>query len=108
MLHFHVCYRILTLLQMHQSNGTGCRCTHSLEWWCPAFRGCLQEPVQPPVTVVPFTASASERTAITAARRNHPLFTSCALMILTEIMNSRLFTTVRASYLPSKTSAEHG
>ena len=32
---------------------------------------------------------------MTALRRGHPLFQSVTLMLLTEIVNSRLFTTVR-------------
>ena len=44
---------------------------------------------------VPASASAEEKARITDMRRNHPLFQSITLMLLTEIINSRLFTTVR-------------
>ncbi len=37
----------------------------------------------------------ADRTAAEASRRKHPLFASVMLMLLTEIINSRLFTTVR-------------
>ena len=50
---------------------------------------------QAPPVFVPASASAEEKTRITDMRRHHPLFQSITLMLLTEIINSRLFTTVR-------------
>ncbi len=55
----------------------------------------LQGAVLTPAPVVRAGASAEERAAATAARRAHPLYSSCVLMLLTEVVNSRLFTTVR-------------
>lgn len=40
-------------------------------------------------------ASAADRARATELRRRHPLYQSIMLMLLTEIINSRLFTTVR-------------
>lgn len=37
-----------------------------------------------------------QKVAAEATRHNHPLFSSVVLMLLTEIINSRLFTTVSA------------
>ncbi|KAL6754220.1 peptidase M16 inactive domain-containing protein [Haematococcus lacustris] len=51
----------------------------------------------PPPMTLPLGASPQQRQAATEARRRHPLFTSCVLMLLTEVINSRLFTTVRDS-----------
>ena len=51
-------------------------------------------PVPPPPTPPP-TAGAAELGAARAARRSHPLFADVSLSLLAEIMNSRLFTTVR-------------
>lgn len=51
--------------------------------------------VQPPPVVVPAMASAADRARATELRRRHPLYQSIMLMLLTEIINSRLFTTVR-------------
>jgi len=54
--------------------------------------------VVPPPVVVPGAANSAEaRQAATDARRRHPLFSSAILMLLTEVINSRLFTTVRDS-----------
>lgn len=39
---------------------------------------------------------AAARAEAEASRRQHPLFASVMLMLLTEIINSRLFTTVSA------------
>jgi hypothetical protein len=50
--------------------------------------------VTPPPPIVKAGASAEERARITEARRSHPLYSSCVLMLITEIINSRLFTTV--------------
>ena len=50
---------------------------------------------QAPPVFLPVTASAAEKARVTALRRGHPLFQSVTLMLLTEIVNSRLFTTVR-------------
>jgi hypothetical protein len=52
-------------------------------------------PVIPPATAEPLDATPEAMAAATRARRSHPLFSSITLMILTEIINSRLFTTVR-------------
>jgi len=51
----------------------------------------------PPPLIVPASAPADEKQRLTALRRRHPLYASCTLMLLTEIINSRLFTTVRDS-----------
>jgi len=51
-------------------------------------------PVQTPASVLPFSATPEQKQALIAQKRRHPLFSSCALMIITEIINSRLFTTV--------------
>lgn len=53
-----------------------------------------EEPVLPPV-VVPYSASLAEKQAATTQRRQHPLHSSATLMLMSEIINSRLFTTVR-------------
>jgi len=57
----------------------------------------LQKPIKTPVPVIPLSLPPEQRQALVEERRRHPLFSSCALMIITEIMNSRLFTTVRDS-----------
>jgi predicted Zn-dependent peptidase len=51
-------------------------------------------PVPPPPTVAP-NAGAAELAAAAAARRAHPLFADVSLSLLAEVVNSRLFTTVR-------------
>lgn len=51
--------------------------------------------LQPPPVFLPPTASPKDRSAATDLRRRHPLYQSVTLMLLTEIINSRLFTTVR-------------
>jgi predicted Zn-dependent peptidase len=51
-------------------------------------------PVPPPPTP-PATASADDLAAARAARRAHPLFADVSLSLLAEVVNSRLFTTVR-------------
>lgn len=53
------------------------------------------EAIAPPAPLPP-GASKEERVAAAAARRSHPLYSSVMLLLLTEIINSRLFTTVRA------------
>jgi len=55
----------------------------------------LQTPLKTPVPIIPVSATPEQRQALIEERRRHPLFGSCILMIITEIMNSRLFTTVR-------------
>lgn len=52
--------------------------------------------IVPPVLVPP-TATPEVRMAAMAQRRRHPLYRSVSLQLLSEIMNSRLFTTVRDS-----------
>ncbi len=54
--------------------------------------------VPPPAQVGAF-GSREELEAARAARRSHPLFASVCLSLLTEVINSRLFTTV--SWCPS-------
>ena len=49
--------------------------------------------VPPPAQVGAF-GSREELEAARAARRSHPLFASVCLSLLTEVINSRLFTTV--------------
>ena len=49
--------------------------------------------VSPPIPS-PF-APRAEIEAAEALRRSHPLYASVCLQLLTEIVNSRLFTTVR-------------
>lgn len=44
---------------------------------------------------VPVAATAAEQAAAREVRRAHPLYADVTLRLLTEIMNSRLFTTVR-------------
>lgn len=53
-----------------------------------------QGQVQPPVLLPPNATSAAVAAA-TAVRRAHPLYPMVTLSLLTEILNSRLFTTVR-------------
>lgn len=52
-------------------------------------------PVQAPPVFLPPNASAEDKQRATELRRKHPLYQSVTLMLLTEIINSRLFTTVR-------------
>ena len=47
--------------------------------------------------VLPPNASSAQIDRNTQIRRSHPLYADVALRLLTEIMNSRLFTTVRSS-----------
>ncbi len=54
--------------------------------------------VVPPV-VPPPNATAAQLTRAAEIRRAHPLYADVTLRLLTEIMNSRLFTTVR--FLPT-------
>ena len=49
--------------------------------------------------VLPPNASSAQIDRNTQIRRSHPLYADVSLRLLTEIMNSRLFTTVR--FLPS-------
>lgn len=51
--------------------------------------------VQPPPIFVPMTAPAEKKKQALDLRRRHPLYPGAMLMLLTEIINSRLFTTVR-------------
>lgn len=51
--------------------------------------------VQAPPVFLPASASAADRAHATELRRRHPLYQSVMLMLLMEITNSRLFTTVR-------------
>jgi len=53
------------------------------------------ENIQAPPVFVPATAPAERKKTAMELRRRHPLYTSVTLMLLTEIINSRLFTTVR-------------
>ena len=53
----------------------------------------------PPLQVTAFS-SREEVEAARAARRSHPLFASVCLSLLTEVINSRLFTTVNAPLRP--------
>ena len=46
--------------------------------------------------VLPPNASSAQIDRNTQIRRSHPLYADVSLRLLTEIMNSRLFTTVRA------------
>ncbi|GIL94695.1 hypothetical protein Vretimale_918 [Volvox reticuliferus] len=68
--------------------------------WGPlGYFGELQQlsgPVRPPLQTKAMMDAAARADA-EASRRNHPLFASVMLMLLTEIINSRLFTTVRDS-----------
>ena len=59
-------------------------------------------PTGPPVVVVPPVipppnATPAELARAAQIRRAHPLYADVSLRLLTEIMNSRLFTTVRCS-----------
>lgn len=63
--------------------------------------------VHPPAMVVPGTASAEAKAAATEARRRHPLFSSAILMLLTEVINSRLFTTVGGVFDYSRCTCLH-
>ncbi|KAG2437818.1 hypothetical protein HXX76_005438 [Chlamydomonas incerta] len=56
----------------------------------------LPGPVKPPMPTKAMM-DPNTRADAEASRRNHPLFASVMLMLLTEIINSRLFTTVRDS-----------
>lgn len=56
----------------------------------------VQGPIKPPMPNKSLTDAAA-RAEAEASRRQHPLFASVMLMLLTEIINSRLFTTVRDS-----------
>ncbi|KAK9810226.1 hypothetical protein WJX72_007002 [[Myrmecia] bisecta] len=60
----------------------------------------LTPPTSPPEYVMPpimpgANASLQEKQAAALVRRAHPLYASVTLQLLTEIVNSRLFTTVR-------------
>ncbi|CAL8466878.1 g6414 [Coccomyxa elongata] len=62
--------------------------------------GTEQAPSAAPMVVVPpvlppLNATAAQLTRATEIRRAHPLYADVTLRLLTEIMNSRLFTTVR-------------
>jgi Peptidase M16 inactive domain len=66
--------------------------------WAPF--GAPAAPLVPPARVVPPplpppTASREEIAAAQRIRRAHPLYASVTLSLLTEVVNSRLFTTVR-------------
>jgi predicted Zn-dependent peptidase len=52
-------------------------------------------PVAPPPPPPPPGAPPAELAAAADARRAHPLYAAATLAVLTEVMNSRLFTTVR-------------
>lgn len=70
--------------------------------------GAEQAPSAAPMVVVPPVlpppnATAAQLTRATEIRRAHPLYADVTLRLLTEIMNSRLFTTVR--FLPTSPSA---
>ncbi|KAG2497394.1 hypothetical protein HYH03_004550 [Edaphochlamys debaryana] len=56
----------------------------------------LQRPIKPPQGAKAMMDAAARADA-EATRRNHPVFAGVMLMLLTEIINSRLFTTVRDS-----------
>ncbi|GAX77204.1 hypothetical protein CEUSTIGMA_g4650.t1 [Chlamydomonas eustigma] len=51
--------------------------------------------IQAPPIFVQITASAAEKAKAAEMRRNHPLYQGVTLMLFSEIVNSRLFTTVR-------------
>eukprot|EP00798_Chlamydomonas_sp_ICE-L_P027064 gene27064-2297_t len=53
--------------------------------------------IRPPIQFVPASASPEDRAVAIETRRSHPLYSSITLMLLMEIINSRLFTTVRDS-----------
>lgn len=62
--------------------------------------GAAQAPSEAPVVVVPPSvpppnATAAQLVRAAQIRRAHPLYADVTLRLLTEIMNSRLFTTVR-------------
>ena len=64
--------------------------------------GVEEAPAGPPLLVVPPSipppnATAAELARAAEVRRSHPLYADVSLRLLTEIMNSRLFTTVRTS-----------
>lgn len=56
--------------------------------------GPPQRPILPP-PVLPPSATADAVAAARAARRAHPLYADVSLSLLAEVVNSRLFTTVR-------------
>ena len=56
--------------------------------------GPPQRPIAPP-PVLPPSATADAVAAARAARRAHPLYADVSLSLLAEVVNSRLFTTVR-------------
>ena len=63
--------------------------------------GAAEPPAGPPLVVVspvipPPNATPAELARAAQIRRAHPLYADVSLRLLTEIMNSRLFTTVRA------------
>jgi hypothetical protein len=51
--------------------------------------------IVPPVAPEAIENTPEAHSAANAIRRAHPLYSSITLMLLTEIINSRLFTTVR-------------
>eukprot|EP00798_Chlamydomonas_sp_ICE-L_P019761 gene19761-26455_t len=55
----------------------------------------IEGPILPPILFVPASASKADRDLAVQRRRQHPLYCSVTLMLLMEIINSRLFTTVR-------------
>jgi hypothetical protein len=63
--------------------------------------GAQDPPSGPPLLVIPPVipppnATPAELARAAQIRRAHPLYADVSLRLLTEIMNSRLFTTVRA------------
>lgn len=60
----------------------------------PAPSGPPARPIAPP-PVLPPSATADAVAAARAARRAHPLYADVSLSLLAEVVNSRLFTTVR-------------
>lgn len=56
----------------------------------------LTAPIEPPVMVPP-TASPQAKAAAAVKRQQHPLYGTVTLFLMTEVINSRLFTTVRDS-----------
>lgn len=68
--------------------------------WGPFSERKVPEPVdwsliRRPPAPLPLGASHEQLEAARAVRRQHPLYTSATLGLLTEMINSRLFTTVR-------------
>ncbi len=70
---------------------------------CVSLCMCAQLPIEPPPPPQVSYPNQLARQQAAEARRKHPLYMSCILLLLTEIINSRLFTTVRDTHTHTHT-----